>query len=57
MLSWTNAEKNAWVMDAAGVAEVRHNAGEEAAGGEDCEKTGARRAEEDERVVAVAPVE
>ena len=43
--------------DAAEVAQVRHNAGEEAAGGEDCEKTGARRAEEDERVVAVAPVE
>ena len=43
--------------DAAEVAEVRHNAGEEAARGEDCEKTGARRAEEDEQVVAAAPVE
>ena len=43
--------------DAAEVAEVCHNAGEEAARGEDCEKTGARRAEEDEQVVAAAPVE
>ena len=43
--------------DAAEVAQVRHNAGDEAAGGEDCEKTGARRAEEDEQVVAAAPVE
>ena len=43
--------------DAAEVAEVRHNADEEAARGEDCEKTGARRAEEDEQVVAAAPIE
>ena len=43
--------------DAAEVAEVRHNAGEEAARGEDCETTGARRAEEEVVVVAAAPVE
>ena len=43
--------------DAAEVAEVRHNAGEEAARGEDCETTGARRAEEEVVVVAAATVE
>ena len=43
--------------DAAEVAEVRHNAGDGAAREEDCVKTGARKAEEDEQVVAAAPVE